>query len=134
MGNFIPLHPKHGVNPTICQCIICGEGKNEIALLGNNYKEQAPMLMLLDIVPCDKCQEKYLLKGTLLVEAKEVYSMREKKNLPRPTGNIMVIKDEAFVRMFDVKLPPKKIAYMDLESFSGLQSMMNKAKADPNQE
>lgn len=41
----VRLHPKYGVNPTIPTCFWCGKDKNEIALLGAAYKEEAPMHM-----------------------------------------------------------------------------------------
>jgi hypothetical protein len=54
----IILHPKYGVNPTIPICIYCGKEKNEVALLGAAYKEEAPMYMIIDHEPCDSCKKK----------------------------------------------------------------------------
>lgn len=107
----IQLHKEHGLNPTIAQCILCGEDKNEIALLGNKYKGQAPMHMVIGIEPCDNCKTKYLHNGVMLVEA------NERKN---PTGKITVLKDEAFKRIFNTEIPPKKIAFVEIGLLSKL--------------
>jgi hypothetical protein len=32
------LHNEYGLNPTIPICFFCGESKDEVALLGANYK------------------------------------------------------------------------------------------------
>ena len=58
MGKSIRLHKDFGVNPTIPQCLYCGEDKNEVALLGAAYKGEAPMHMIIDRVPCDSYKEK----------------------------------------------------------------------------
>ena len=108
MSGSIRLHPKYGVNPTISTCIICGEDKNEIVLLGAAYKEQAPMHMVTSIEPCDKCKAKYLINGIMLVETDE------RRN---PTGSIVVIKAEAFQRLFNTAIPPKHITLVDQSMF-----------------
>ena len=56
-GDLI-LHKEHGLNPTMPVCIYCGEDKGEIVLLGNAYKGEAPMKMIIDNEPCDTCREK----------------------------------------------------------------------------
>lgn len=114
MKNSIPLHPKHGLNPTLSRCIVCGEDTGEIALLGNHYKGEAPMHMVTSIEPCEKCREKYLAEGTMLMEATEDWS-KSKLGTPRrePTGNFCIIKDEAFQTLFNQKPPTGKIALVE---------------------
>jgi len=109
--NNIRLHPKYGVNPTISSCIICGKEKNEIALLGATYKEQAPMHMVISIEPCDNCKEKYLVNGIMLVETNE-----QKK----PNGSIAVILLEAFQKIFDVPVPLEHTVLVEQGIFSKL--------------
>lgn len=113
MSKSIRLNPKYGLNPTMPQCFVCGEDKGEIALLGNAYKEEAPMKMVLDIKPCDKCTDKYLKEGVLLVEADRQYGKNGKPKMT-PTGKFAIIKDQAFNRIFNCALPPQKIAYMEI--------------------
>lgn len=111
MTGSIRLHKEYGLNPTISSCIICGKEKNEIALLGASYKEQAPMHMVTSIEPCEKCHDKYLKKGTMLVEAE-----KDEHGHIIPTGRIAVIKDEAYKRMVNIPAP-KKIAFIEKEAF-----------------
>ena len=110
---LIRLHPKYGLNPTVSQCIICGKDKNEIALLGNAYKGEAPMHMVTSLEPCDKCKEEYLKIGVLLVE------FTGEKG--QPTGSLMVLKDEAYTRIFNKPIPPKKIAAVEIGVLQRLQ-------------
>lgn len=114
MGKSIRLHKEFGLNPTMPICIICQKEKGEIALLGASYKGEAPKNMLLDIEPCDTCREQYLKNGVLLVESES-----EKGN---PTGNITVIKDSAFKRIFDTALPKGKIAKVEIGVLQKLQA------------
>jgi len=118
MSKLIKLHPEHGVNPTIPLCAVCGKPKNEIVLLGAAYKGEAPHHMLLDIFPCDDCKEKYLTKGVMLIEA-DRDDLDENYN-PKPTGNTMVISDEAFNRIFTIPIPQKKMCYMEIAAFQRL--------------
>lgn len=107
------LHPKHGVNPTVSQCIVCGGDRNELVLLGAAYKEEAPMKMITTIEPCDECKKKYLKDGVLLVEAEQTTGPRGKTQ-NHPTGTLSVIRDEAFRRIFDVPVPKDKICYVEI--------------------
>lgn len=66
----IPLHPKYGLNATIPVCVFCGEEKSQIALLGNKYKGEAPSSMVVDLEPCEKCQE-IMDKGLTIIEVEE---------------------------------------------------------------
>lgn len=52
----LPLHPKYGVNPTIPVCMYCGKERNEIAMLGNLCKTEAPHRALIDREPCEECR------------------------------------------------------------------------------
>jgi len=114
MSKGIRLHPEHCLNPTISLCILCGKEKNEIALLGAHYKDKAPMHMITGIEPCGACKEKYLKEGVMLVEA------TEGAKGPVITGNVLVLKDEAFKRIIDKPIPRPKVAYMEPEAFQML--------------
>jgi hypothetical protein len=121
MVNRITLHPKYGLNPTISQCLICGKDLNEIALLGNHYKEQAPMHMVTSIIPCDECREKYLSVGVLLLKAYE-----DGYGKPVVDGDCFVITDEAFKKLFTCEIPVKKIAYLEEAVFNKIYKDYNK--------
>lgn len=101
--NDIKLSPKHGLNPTIPICFFCGEDKNEIALLGQigdrrkGEDIQAPMKMILDYEPCDKCKEIFA-QGVLLVEVTKYPNVQGQPAIQKdayPTGRHCVVKPEA---------------------------------------
>ena len=97
----IRVSEKYGVNPTIPVCFFCGEEKNEIALLGKitnkQTKEeiQAPMKMVLDYEPCDKCKEAWS-SGVAIIEVTQTDLGRpEIAPNAQPTGRHVVLKEEA---------------------------------------
>ena len=110
MGKSIRLHPKHGLNPTVPICFYCQKEKGEVALLGAAYKGEAPMHMVLDLVPCEKCKEK-IGDGVILLEKHD----REAK----PTGRFIVLRRESWSRYFNIPTP-QKMAYADRETFDML--------------
>jgi len=81
------LNKKHGLNPTVPTCFICGESKNEVVLLGASYKDEAPMNMCLDKEPCDKCKD-YMEKGVIFISVRD----GESGDNPYRTGKFCVIK------------------------------------------
>jgi hypothetical protein len=90
------LSEKHGVNPTIPHCFFCGEAKNEIILAGRLPKDEpAPKNMVWDKNPCDKC-EKHMEAGIVLISVRN----GEKGDNPYRTGGWVVMKEEAFRRIF----------------------------------
>ena len=109
MSNSIKLSPKHGVNPTIPVCFFCGEEKNEIALLGRigdgrkHEDFEAPMRMVLDYEPCDKCKEQWS-KGVAIIEVTQTPLSDGRPPIQKdlyPTGRHVVIKPEAWSRATD---------------------------------
>jgi hypothetical protein len=119
MTKGIRLHKEFGLNPTISTCIVCGEDKKEIALLGAGYKGQAPMHMITSVEPCDNCRKKYLEEGdgVLLLEA---------TSDRKPTGSLTVLKREAFERLFNTPVPHHRIALIDAHAYQLLQAMRPK--------
>jgi len=49
--------------------------------------------------PCAECKEKYLSIGVMIINPK--------------TGSLAIIKDEAYIRIFNPVLPKHKIAFAD---------------------
>jgi hypothetical protein len=89
------------------RCLICGEAKGKKSLRRDRF---------LDMVePCKKCREEYLAGGVLLVEVAEGEPWLGEE--PNITGRIMVVKDEAFQRIFTIPLPPHKIAFVEYGVF-----------------
>jgi hypothetical protein len=122
MGS-IRLHKQYGLNPTMSVCIICGKETGEIALLGAAYKGEAPHRMVTGVEPCGECRDKYLKEGVLLLEA--TMEQHGGKQIPKPTGGLLVIKLEAFKRMCNVAVPPGHITYVEPGVLARITSMAN---------
>lgn len=104
----IRLHSKHGLNPTIPVCFLCGKEKNEIALLGAAYKSEAPMHMCINKEPCDQCKE-YMKQGILLISVRD---NTDQEN-PYRTGHIAVIKEEAAKNIFGTDILKSRAAFIE---------------------
>jgi hypothetical protein len=101
-GRSLRLHPKYGVNPTMPVCFWCGEATGEIAMLGAGYKGEAPMSLVINYDPCEKCRANMAL-GFLVVQCGSIANNPPlDKNNPnsRPTGRWCVIKREVAHRLF----------------------------------
>lgn len=80
----VRLHREHGLNPTIPICIFCGEDRNELVLLSAAYKDEAPRHMVMDLKPCDKCEE--MLKTHI--------AFIEVDGDGKPTTRVVSVKEE----------------------------------------
>jgi hypothetical protein len=103
MGGSIPLHPKYGLNPMICKCYLCGNDKNEIALLGNNYKSEAPLSGVIDKEPCDQCKA-WMQRGIIIIGV-DVDKSRVGEE-PYRSGHYIVLKEEAAHKLFNPEILP----------------------------
>jgi hypothetical protein len=82
---------------TLTVCPICRQETGDLLLdmqLEDRFDRHT-----MTLEPCQACREKYLTHGVLLIAHK--------------TNRIVVITDDAFARMFDMDLPPKKIAFCE---------------------
>lgn len=111
MPNSIRLHKEYGLNPTLCTCFYCGQETGEIALLGANYKGEAPMRMCTSIEPCPTCKEKFK-DYVLIVEA-----TLDDKGEPQPAGRWAALPKKS------VTVPNKGIMFADTETMNKLQMM-----------
>ena len=103
----IHLSKKHGVNPSIEICAVCGKGIG-VALLGRLKNDaEAPGEVCLGNL-CDTCQGVVDAGGTLIIET--VDGEPCSKN-PTRTGRIVGITHEAAERLFHSHAP---VAYMDI--------------------
>jgi deoxycytidylate deaminase len=120
------LNEKHGLNPTIAQCPICAGEKNEIALLGNAMKEQAPMKMVIDNEPCDECKE-MMNAGILIISVRD----GSDKNNPFRTGLKAAIREEAFEKIFG-DIPKQRVAFIEDGALkkTGLYDMIKRQAED----
>ena len=127
----IKLSPKHGLNPTIPVCFWCGEERNEVALLGHigdgrkHEDFEAPMHMVIDYEPCEKCRANMAL-GVTLMEATNKPNSVTKVEMQKgvyPTGRYVVIKRDAARKMFD-NIGSNDKAFVDSISWSGMAKQL----------
>lgn len=79
-------------------CFLCGNEKNEIALLGRMRDDaKAPMRGVIDKEPCNQCKE-YMGMGVLIIAVDEKLTTDFEN--PYRTGEIQVITMEAAERLF----------------------------------
>ena len=111
----IHLSKKHGVNPSIEICAVCGKGIG-VALLGRLKNDaEAPREVCLGNL-CDTCQSVVDAGGTLIIETvdDEQYS----KN-PTRTGRIVGITHEAAERLFHRHAPVTYMVHTDFTNIFG---------------
>jgi hypothetical protein len=108
MEDSIRLHPKHGLNPTIPICFFCGKPRNEVVLLGNAYRDEAPMEMCIDHEPCDECKA-MMEMGVMLVSVKDNTGHEN----PYRTGNVAVVKVDAAKQIFGESLGDGRFAFVE---------------------
>ena len=89
----IRLDPKHGLNPSVALCFICGESWG-VLLLGYQNGKEAPRQITHDF--CDQCKQHMAAGAILCIEIKD----NETGNNPFRTGRIFGVKREAFERIF----------------------------------
>lgn len=112
---------EHGLNPTIPLCPFCQKPKNEIILTGivgekfsrkNGGDGQMPMYVIMqgDLEPCDECKK----NGITIIEAKV-----DVAGEISVTGKSWLLKEEAFLRIFDTNHAviktalSKRVCFMD---------------------
>lgn len=104
MSKGIRVSEKHGVNPSITICPICGK-ETGIALLGKlKGDKEAPMRMLSD--PCDDCVSKlgndkiYILAiNDQEYGTKAIIIERSALNIP-VKGYMILMKENEFDKVF----------------------------------
>lgn len=94
------LHKDYGINPTIRTCFFCGENTNEILLLGDTIKDEAPQYTVVDYQPCEKCQKAFK-QGILIIEAETSPVSANQPDLcgAYPTGSYWVVTEDAIQQM-----------------------------------
>lgn len=83
---------------TLVLCPICQKESGEL-LMDRRLKPTFEMHTTVPTSVCKKCKKKYLSKGVMLIDPK--------------TCRLVVLKNEAFKRMFNKPLPKHKIAFCE---------------------
>ena len=81
---------------TIELCPICG-GDTGTLLMNKRLHKTFGKQTVNPGTTCGECKEKYLKVGVMLINPE--------------TGSLAVLKDEAFVRLFNAPIPARKIAF-----------------------
>jgi len=93
----ILVSPKHGLNPSLETCFICGEDKGTLILFGRiQGDEEAPRRTCVNREPCEKCKE-WMAQGVICISVDEKRS-RNQAN-PYRTGGWVVLREEAIRRI-----------------------------------
>lgn len=106
------ISAKHGVNPSIDTCFICGKETN-IVLFGTSYKDEngktaeAPMKTCTGDL-CEDCKKIIDEGGIFFIAVKD----GETGKNPYRTGQVAALKEEAVQRIFP-DFPYKKINYIE---------------------
>ena len=112
----IRLSEKHGANPSILVCPICGKEVG-VALLGRiKGKEdvEAPRHMR-DNHPCPECTKVLEKGGHFIIETRD----GESGDNPYRTGRLVAITTEGAERIFTMR-PVPPVAYMEHSLFEHL--------------
>lgn len=126
------LSKQHGVNPSVQKCFWCGKDIGVVMFGVLPGDKEAPRECVLDYEPCAECVEQ-MKQGATLIEA--THSERDGAT---PTGRWMVLKQEAFDRLFPAHAGKIK-AYVEPDFYAQLSAEYqppnetNKRKEDAQQ-
>lgn len=76
----IPISPKHGLNPSLLMCPMCGKDVG-VAICGKLPNDAEAPRKLVDIQPCDACTDmmiEWQSKGALFVVVRDEYDFEKK--------------------------------------------------------
>ncbi len=109
----IELSPKHGLNPSLMKCLICGKDTS-IALFGKLKDDaEAPKEIHNDI--CDECQKIIDNGGKFIIEVKDNTSHEN----PYRTGRLVAVSTQ-FAERFKDYFTLDSINYMEESGFDQL--------------
>ena len=112
------LSKKHGLNPSLLVCPICGKDVG-IALLGANGGKKAPYQMIsMDL--CDDCKQKVKDGNTFILSAKQT------SDEIKLTGAYMIVPND----YLNIPIPPKGICFMEESEFNKLVNNSKQNETD----
>ena len=119
MSNESYLSEKHGVNPMMLQCYICGNDAG-IALLGKlKDDKEAQRKGAIPGYHCNDCG-KILDQGSIIIEVTDE-SAKNKDKDPYRTGRVIGVKDDTFKQMFNFDSKIGYMAHTEFEKIFGVQ-------------
>lgn len=106
----IPISEKHGLNPTLDTCMICGEAF-QILLLGKlPNDEEAPKQICTGQV-CPKCIDKFKENN------ERIYIEYSDNNL---TGRYAILPDKVLVSEYLANIGEKRVFYLESNIFNNI--------------
>lgn len=104
-------------------CFICGRTYDTGALLlDTRLQKTFERYTVTGHGQCKDCDEKINEGRIALIGVDEEKTTNP--NNPWRTGELVFLREEAFKKMFNVELPPKKIAFVDKEVVNMLKEMV----------
>ena len=125
MSKSIKLSPKHGVNPSLTCCPICGK-ETGLALLGKLKGDVEAPKHIYDTKPCDECSKIIENGGHFFIEVRD----GESGNNPYRTGRLTAITNEAAEIIFTIR-PVPPVSYIEHSMF---ESIFGEALREQNKE
>ena len=110
----IRISPKHGVNPSLMVCPICGK-ETGVALLGRIKGDAEAPRRIADRTPCPECKKALDNGAHFILEVRD----GESGDNPFRTGRLVGITREAAERLFTCR-PVPRVAYMEHTLFDQL--------------
>jgi hypothetical protein len=99
---------------TMEKCVICGKPTNAL-FLDRRLRSVFERYTTTPTSVCDACRKKYLSEGVMMINPQ--------------SGRLLVLKDEAFKRLFpQIPIPKGKITFAEEEVFERIQGMQQKMK------
>ena len=92
------LSPKHGLNPSIEQCFICGKDKGVILFGYTKGDREAPRKVCINTEPCDECKG-YMKQGVIIISVDE--KKTDDRRNPYRTGGWVVVRDSFIKKAFN---------------------------------
>lgn len=127
----IQLSKKHGLNPSLGVCFVCGEDDGTVVLPGQLKGDaEAPRRAVWTREPCPTCKG-WMAKGIVFLSVRE----GEHGENPYRTGKLAVLKEEAVSHMISNKtllasILKKRICFMDDRSWIQLGLPLGSEKGD----
>lgn len=118
MSKGIRLSKKHGLNPSILVCPICGK-ESGLALCGKMKGDAEAPRYMLDNKPCNDCKEKFEDGYVAIMEA-----TMDANNKPQRTGRLAFIKRHCFKT--GMISPNVNAVYCDKDMMDQIENEHNK--------
>lgn len=125
MNDSIRLSKKHGVNPSLLRCFVCGK-EFGIAMLGELPNDEEAPKAIIDGEMCDNCKKKIKDGYVAMVEASNIHPDTKTINMKdvKLAGRSVFVRKEMFGDRIDTS---KGVMFCDKEIMDNLLSKAKKS-------